>query len=385
MKISKRASIVQPSATLSITSKAKQMKADGLDVVSLGAGEPDFDTPDFIKKAAIEAINAGQTKYTPTSGTPALKKAICAKLKRENGLDYDPAQIVVSCGAKHSLYNAIQVLCDEGDELIIPSPYWVSYTEMANLAGATPVLIDTNDESAFKITAAQLKAAITPKTRALILNSPSNPTGSVYSRAELEEIAKVVVEKDIFVISDEIYEHILYDDVEFVSIASLGDEIKKRTVLVNGMSKAYSMTGWRIGYLAAQKELASTITRVQDHSTSGPCSISQAAAVEAINNGLPACKEMVAEFKKRRDYIIGRVEGIKGLSAVKPNGAFYLFINIAETGYKSMDFAAKLLDEKMVAAVPGLPFGSDAHIRVSYATSMANLQKAFDRIEEFLA
>lgn len=384
MKISKRAQMVQPSATLSITSKAKQMKADGLDVVSLGAGEPDFDTPDVIKQAAIQAIESGFTKYTPTTGIPALKTAICEKFKRDNNLDYANENIIVSCGAKHSLFNIMQALCQEGDEVIIPAPYWVSYTEQVTLAMATPVVVPTLEENGFKITPEQLEKAITPNTKAVLINSPSNPTGGVYSKAELEGIAKVVKEHDIMVISDDIYEHIVYDGTEFVSIAGI-DGMKENTVIVNGISKAYSMTGWRIGYIAAPVELAKAISRIQDHSTSCPCAISQKASIAALEKGNQACKTMVTEFEKRRNYILSRVESIAKLSANTPKGAFYLFINISKTGLKSMDFAKQLLEDKLVAVIPGLPFGSDDHIRISYATSMENLEKAFDRIEAFLA
>ncbi len=385
MKLSKRANIVQPSATLSITSKANQMKAQGLDVVSLGAGEPDFDTPEAIKQAAVSAIQKGYTKYTPTAGIPDLRKAICQKLADDNGLAYEPEDIVVSCGAKHALYNVVQACCDEGDEIIIPSPFWVSYPEMANLALAKPVFLPTTEKTGFKITPPQLEAAITPRSRLLVINSPSNPTGSVYTRAELEALAAVALKApDLMILSDDIYEHIVYPGASFTCAACLGAQVKDRTVVVNGLSKSHSMTGWRIGYSACRRELAQAIGRIQDHSTSNATSIAQYAALEALRGDQGARTKMVAEFGRRRDWLLARVAKIGKLSAHKPDGAFYLFIDIRATGLGSMEFSKRLLEEKRVAVIPGLPFGSDAHIRISFATSMQNLEKAFDRIEEFV-
>jgi len=386
MKLSSRAKSVSPSLTLAITAKAKKMKASGIDVIGFGSGEPDFDTPDHIKSAAIKAIQQGFTKYTAESGTDELKKAICDKFYKDNGLTYSPSQIVVSCGAKHSLYNIIQAVCEKGDEVIIPSPYWLSYPEMVRLAGAKPVFIKTDDSSGFRISMPDLKKAITKKTKILIINSPSNPTGSIYAKEELKEIGKITAEKGILIISDEIYEKIIFDGNSHVSIAALGEDIFKNTVVVNGVSKSFAMTGWRIGYLASpDNELVTAIKNIQSHSTSNPASISQMAALEGLENSGTAIDEMRNEFEKRRNYMVERINKIKGLSCLKPEGAFYIFCRIHKTGLSSMEVSDRLLNEAMVAVVPGKVFGSDAHIRLSFATSMDNIKKGIDRIEEWFS
>lgn len=382
MTISSRVKNVSASLTLAITAKAKRMKQEGADVIGFGSGEPDFDTPSSIKDAAIKAIEQGFTKYTPASGTDQLKDIICEKFSKENNLKYKPYQIVVSCGAKHSLYNITQVICNEGDEIILPSPYWLSYPEMVKLAGAKPVFIKTDEKDNFKISAKALKKAITRNTKALILNSPSNPTGSVYNIDELRDIAKTVVEKNILVISDEIYENIIFDKKKHASIASLGQDIFNNTIVVNGVSKSFAMTGWRIGYAASVKEdIMSAIKNLQSHSTSNPASISQAAACRAIKTRDDSVEDMRIEFEKRRDYIFERINNIKGLSCLKPEGAFYVFCKIENEGLSSMDLAERLLEEIKVAVVPGKVFGSDRHIRISFATSMDNLKRGMDKIE----
>ncbi|MFA6356124.1 MAG: pyridoxal phosphate-dependent aminotransferase [Candidatus Omnitrophota bacterium] len=382
MKISKRLEKVKESPTLAITAKAKEMKAKGEDVVSFGAGEPDFDTPANIKSAGIKAIEGGFTKYTASSGIPELKKAICGKFLKDNGLTYEPAQIIVSCGAKHSLYNIFQAICDEGDEVIIPSPYWVSYAEMVRLAGGVPVILRTEQSDEFKVKPDALAKAITSRTAAFVLNSPSNPTGSVYNRQDLEKIADVLVSKKITVISDEIYEKLIYDGEKHVSFASLSKEAYGLTFTVNGLSKSYSMTGWRIGYLAApNKELAAAVGRLQDHSTSNPVSFAQKASLEAIGGDQSCVAKMAAEFEKRRDYMTGRINSMKGISCVKPKGAFYVFCDISKTGLNSFEFSKRLLEEAKVAVIPGEPFGWDTHIRLSFATGMEDIKKGLDRIE----
>ena len=392
--LSRRARIISPSPTLAISAKAKQMKADGIDVIGFGAGEPDFDTPAHIKEAAIEALRAGMTKYTPASGTAELKKAICKKLLDDNGLEFDPSGIIISCGAKHSLYNAVQVLCQEGDEVIIPSPYWVTYPEQVKLAGAKPVIIRTTEETCFKITPSMFEEKITPKTKLLILNSPSNPTGAVYHRDELEDLARVIEARGIHVLSDEIYEKVIYDGVEHVSIASLGEAMKRLTIVINGVSKAYSMTGWRIGYAAGDKEIIAAMGKLQSHSTSNPTTFAQKASVTAISGPQECVAGMVAEFDKRREYMADRVKKIKGMACIMPEGAFYLFPNISSLYGKKFNgaavegsdsFAAVILDDIKVAVVPGSGFGADECIRLSYATSMDNIERGLDRIEEFVS
>ncbi|MBU3934254.1 MAG: pyridoxal phosphate-dependent aminotransferase [Candidatus Omnitrophica bacterium] len=393
MSISKRVSLISPSVTLAITAKAKQMKQEGIDVIGFGAGEPDFDTPDHIKEAAKKALDEGFTKYTPASGIPELKKAICKKFKTDNNLDDSPEEILVSCGAKHSIFNAVLALCNEGDEVILPSPYWVSYPEMIKVAGAKPVILKTTQENNFKFSPQQLRATITPKTKLLILNSPSNPTGMVYTKDELVAISKVLVEKGIFCISDEIYEKIIYDGEEHISIASLGLDIKRLTIVVNGVSKSYSMTGWRIGYAAGPKEIIQVMSNLQSHSTSNPTSISQKAALAALEGPQDPLDNMVAEFGKRRDYIVEKLNSINGVSCLKPQGAFYVFPDLSQIIGRifkeqivrdSVFLAQILLDEANVAVVPGSAFGADGNLRLSYAASMENITKGLNRIEELI-
>jgi aspartate aminotransferase len=383
-RLAERLKKINPSSTLAITSKAKKLKAEGKDIISLAAGEPDFDTPDFIKDAAIEAIKSGFTKYTPTTGIPDLKKCICEKFKKDNLLDYDPDQIVVSCGAKHSIFNILLALVDRTDEVLIPTPYWVSYPEMVNLCEGTPRFIKTLPENNFKITIKDLEKYINPATKVLILNSPSNPTGSVYAADELKEIARLCVLKKIFVISDEIYEKIIFDNRSHSSIASFGKEIYDLTITVNGMSKSYSMTGWRIGYIGAPPDIAEAISRIQDHSTSNPTSISQKAAVAALKAPDEFSKTMCVEFEKRRDYIVSRLKKMKRMGFVMPQGAFYLFCDISKTKLDSLTFATRFLDETLVAVIPGGSFGRDDYVRMSFATGIDQLTKAMDRLEAWL-
>ncbi len=378
-----RISAVGASQTMAITSKAKAMKKEGLDVASFGAGEPDFDTPDFIKQAAKDALDKGLTKYAPVAGTPDLREAICDKLKKDNGLEYKPENIVVSCGAKHSLYNSVMVLCQEGDEVIIPAPYWVTYPEQAKLASAKPVIVDTTEETEFKMTPEMLEKAVTSRTKVLMLNSPSNPTGSVYTKEELQAIAEVALKHQLYILSDEIYEKLIYGGMKHYSIASYKPAVKELTVTVNGFSKSFSMTGWRLGYLAAEKEIASAVSRLQGHSTSGPVTFAMYAAVAALKADESAVNAMRIEFEKRRDYMVERLNSIKGITCGKPDGAFYCFPNISGLGLDSMTVSSRLLDEKMVAVIPGKAFGADDNIRMSYACSMANIEKGLDRIEEF--
>jgi aspartate aminotransferase len=382
-KISKRAASLAPSLTLAIDSKAKAMKAAGEDVVGFGAGEPDFDTPQHIKDACAKALAAGFTKYTPSAGIPELREAIAAKFKRENGLTYKPSQIIVSCGGKHSCYNVILATCEEGDEVIIPAPYWLSYPEMVKLAGAKPVILETTDKTEFKVTPEQLRAAITPNTRLFILNSPSNPTGSVYSPEEVKALGDICVEKNVLIMSDEIYEHLLYDGAKVKSVASFSPAHYDHTIIVHGLAKAYSMTGWRLGFLAAPEPIAKAIDAVQSHSTSNPTSFAQKGGVEALNGPQDHLPIWLAEYDKRRRYAHAKLNSIPGLTCVNAKGAFYLFPNISKTGLKSAEFCAKLLEQEKVAAVPGIAFGADDYIRLSYATSMANIEKGLARIEKF--
>jgi len=383
MTLANRIINVGASSTLAITAKAKKMQKEGVDVVSFGAGEPDFDTPKNIKEAGKKAIDEAFTKYTPSSGIAELKEAVCQKFKKDNKLDYSPSQIVVSCGAKHSLYNVIQVMCQKGDEVLIPSPYWISYPEMVKLAEAMPVTVPTSRKNGFKLTKADLEKAITRKTKLLILNSPSNPTGTVYDEKELFSIAELASERGIYVLSDEIYEKILYDGARHVSVASFNKKIYDLTITVNGVSKTYSMTGWRIGYLAGPQEVVTAIDNLQSHSTSNPASMCQKAAVEAIAGNQDFISSMVGEFKGRRDYMVERLSRIKGFSPFVPRGAFYLFCEITGTGLGSVDLAGKLLDEAKVAVVPGDGFGWGNYIRLSFATSMEKIKKGIDRIEKW--
>ena len=392
MKLADRVGKIQPSPTLAITSKAKAMKAQGIDVVGFGAGEPDFDTPDHIKEAAKKALDEGYTKYTPVPGSPELKDAILAKLSRDNGLSYKRENIIVSVGAKHSIYNVAQAAWQKGDEILIPAPYWVSYPDIALLADATPVILETGQKNGFKVTPKQLDKAITKRTKCFVLNSPSNPTGAAYTKDELKGLAEVIVQRNITVLSDEIYEKLVYDGFQFASIASFGEEIRKRTILVNGLSKAYSMTGWRIGYVAADKDLVAAMNNIQSQSTSNPVSFCDKASVEALNGSQEFLKGWVAEFDRRRRYIVDRLNKMPGVSCLLPLGAFYVFPNFSgvygkktPAGKKiggSSDLAAYLLDDHKVASVPGVAFGDDACQRLSYATSMKNIEKGMDRIEQ---
>lgn len=383
-RLAERLKKIHPSSTLAITSKAKKLKSEGKDIVNFAAGEPDFDTPDFIKEAAMAAIASGFTKYTPTTGIPELKKLICQKFKKDNSLAYSPDQIIVSNGAKHSIYNALMVLLNRCDEVLIPLPYWVSYPEMASLCEANARFIKTSAASNFKISAKELLKHITPKTKVLILNSPSNPAGSVYDRQELEEIAKICVDKNIFVISDEIYEKITFDGLKHNSIASFNKDIYNLTITVNGLSKSHSMTGWRIGYLGAPSDIANAISNLQDHSTSNPNSIAQKAAVAALSAPEDFTRKLCQEFSKRRDYLAGRLKRIKNLSFSLPQGAFYMFCDISKTGLDSLTFSKRLLDEEYVSLIPGISFGMDDHIRISFATSIEELEKGMDRIEKWV-
>ncbi|HXI50125.1 MAG TPA: pyridoxal phosphate-dependent aminotransferase [Candidatus Saccharimonadales bacterium] len=382
-KISRRAASLSPSLTLVIDAKAKQMKADGQDVVGFGAGEPDFDTPKHIKDAAIRALNEGFTKYTPSSGIPELRQAIADKFKRENGLTYKSSQVIVSSGGKHSCYNVILATCEPGDEVLIPSPYWLSYPEMVKLAGATPVIMPTTDQTEFKVTPAQLRAAITPNTRLFILNSPSNPTGSVYHPDEIRALGDICVEKGVLIMSDEIYEHLLYDGAVHRSVASFSPAHQEHTILVHGFAKAWSMTGWRLGFLAAPEPIAKAIDAVQSHSTSNPTSFAQKGAVAALNGPQDHLPGWLAEYARRRNYAWKALNGMPGVTCVNARGAFYLFPNIAKLGLKSSEFCSRLLEAEKVAAVPGIAFGADDYIRLSYATSMANIEKGLARMEKF--
>jgi aspartate aminotransferase len=381
--ISHRSAALSPSLTLAIDAKAKQMKADGLDVVGFGAGEPDFETPQHIKDAAAAALAAGFTRYTPSSGIPELRQAVVDKLKRDNGLTYKTSQVIISCGGKHSCYNTILATCEEGDEVIIPSPYWLSYPEMVKLAGATPVIVPTTDKTEFKVTPEQLRAAITPRTKLFVFNSPSNPTGSLYSAAEARALGDVCVEKGIYIMSDEIYEKLVYDGATHTSIASFSPAHLEHTILVHGLAKAYAMTGWRLGYLAAPEPIAKAIDAIQSHSTSNPCSFAQKGGVAALNGPQDHLPVWLAEYSRRRGYAHKRLNTIPGISCVNAKGAFYLFPNISKLGLSSTEFCAKLLEQEKVAAVPGIAFGADEYLRLSYATSMANIEKGLDRLEKF--
>ena len=391
MFLSQRAKAIKPSPTLAIDAKAKALKAQGVDVIGFGVGEPDFDTPQNIKDAAIKAIEMGFTKYCPVGGTDDLKDAIIEKLKKDNGLSYERGEIIVSCGAKHSLYNIAMTVLEKEDEVIIPSPYWVSYPDIVALADAKPVIVNTSEKNGFKMTAEEFRKAITPETKAVIINSPSNPTGSSYSRKELEGIAEVAVEKKILIISDDIYEKLVYDGFEFISIASISKEVKDLTIVVNGVSKAYAMTGWRIGYAAAAKEIITAMTNIQSQSTSNPNSIAMKASTEALIGTQDAVSAMVGEFDKRRVYMVERLNRIKGITCLRPNGAFYAFPNVTGLLRKnfngklietSSDMATLLLDEVKVALVPGSAFGAEGFLRLSYATSMEKIKEGMDRVEK---
>lgn len=394
LQLSRRLQQVKPSPTLAVDSRAKQLIAEGRDIINFGVGEPDYNTPDNVKEAGRQAIDSNKTRYTPASGIQDLKVAVAAKFKRDNGLEYEPGQILISSGAKHSIYNAVMALCGEGDEVLVPAPYWVSYPDQVVLAGGNPVVVDTTEETQFKVSAALLERHITPRTRALILNSPSNPTGSSYTRAELEELAELLVSRGIGVISDEIYEYLIYDGLEHVSIASLSDQIKELSIVVNGVSKSYAMTGWRIGYAAGPKHIISAMGDLQSHATSNPTTMSQWASLEALTGSQEIVSEMATEYAWRRDYAYQRTSSIPGLFATKPTGAFYVFPNISQLIGRSigdvkinggLDMAAVLLEQAGVAVVPGEAFGSPQNFRISYATSREALKEGFDRLEQLVA
>lgn len=384
IKVNRRIKDIVGSTTLAITARAKELQSQGRDVVSFGAGEPDFDTPDFIKQAAIAAIQKGFTKYTPSTGTVELREAIAAKFLKDNFLKYSPNQIVVTCGAKHALYDIISVLVDDGDEVIFQSPYWVSYPEMVKASGGTSVIIPTTSATQFKFTASQLEKYITPRTKVLILNSPSNPTGAMYTRSELQDIAQVCVKHKIFVVSDEIYEKLVYDNDAFVSIASLGKEIFDLTLTVNGVSKAYSMTGWRIGYCAGSQVIMDYIKKFQDHSTSNPSSISQAAAVAALKASEESIEAMRKEFRSRRDLMMSLLDASPKIAYVRPKGAFYMFCEFSKYGAIA-DVAKRILEEVNVAIIPGDGFGAEGYMRLSFATSKERITEGVKRIKEWMA
>jgi len=393
LTLSKKSEQVKPSSTLAITAKAKEMKSQGIDVVGFGAGEPDFNTPQNICDAAIKAIGDGFTKYTPASGTNELKEAVCKKFKEFNGLDYAPNQIVISNGGKHSLTNVFDALLNPGDEVIIPAPYWLSYPEMVKLSDGVPVFITGSKEQNYKVSAAQIEAAVTDKTKALVLNTPSNPTGMVYTREELEAIAEVAVRKDFYVVADEMYEHLIYGDDKHVSIASLNEEIYKRTITCSGLSKSYSMTGWRVGYTGASVEITKRMSAMQSHATSNPNSIAQKAALEALVGPQDAIATMRKEFDARRKYSFERVRNMPHVDCIEPKGAFYVFVDVSKVQdmkYKGekVESAAKmadiLLNEFNVAVIPCADFGFADHIRLSYAISMEQIEKGLNRIEDFL-
>ena len=392
-ELSKLALGVQPSTTMAIDSMFKQMKAEGLDVIGFGAGEPDFATPDHIKLAGIAAIHNNDTKYTPSAGTLELRKAICQRLKEDCGLEYEPSQIVVSNGAKSCVYEALRALVNPGDEVILPAPYWVSYIELIKMVGGVPVVIETREQDQFKLTAKELRDAITPKTKCMILNNPSNPTGMMYSRKELEEIAKVCVEEDIYVISDEIYFQLVYDDEKFVSFASISPEAKERTLIINGVSKSYAMTGWRIGYVAANPQVAKIISNYVSHCAGSPCAVSQKAALTAYTASQEMVETMRRAFERRRNYMVERMNQIEGVSCIRPHGAFYVMMNIEKLVGKELfghviqnsdDFGSLFLQYGKVAVVPGTSFGAPNFVRWSYATSIENIKEGLNRLERFL-
>ncbi|HWP47004.1 MAG TPA: pyridoxal phosphate-dependent aminotransferase [Candidatus Limnocylindrales bacterium] len=391
MRLSQRASAIKPSSTLEITTLAKKMRAEGIDVIGFGAGEPDFDTPSNVKEAAIRAIQEGFTKYTPVPGIDELRAAIAKKLEKDNNLIYRPSEVIVSCGAKHVLFNAIMALFEEGDEVIVASPYWETFLEQIQLMGATPVIVYTDESTDFQVTRELLETAITKKTKGLILNTPCNPTGAVIDREHLKAIAALAVEKNIYVISDETYEKLVYEDAEHVSIASLNPEIKELTLTVGALSKSYSMTGWRIGYAAGPAEVIKAMVNLQSQSTSNPTSIAQKAALEALTGPQEALSEMRLEFLRRRNYIVQELNTIPGISCLKPKGAFYVFPKVSSlygrtyqgrTISNSKDLASYLLAEARVAVVPGSAFGSDQHVRLSYALSMEHIREGLHRIKE---
>lgn len=391
--ISNKVKSIQPSMTLAITAKANQLNRQGYDVVAFGVGEPDFDTPHSAKEAGIAAIQVGKSKYTPVPGILELRQAICEKLKKDNHLDYSPDQIITNSGAKHSLSTAFQAILDPGEEVILAAPYWVSYPEIIKIAGGKPVVIETKEANNFKITVDELKEVITDKTKAILLNSPSNPVGAIYSREELEGIAKVAVENSIYVVSDEIYEKLIYDDNHHVSIAEISSEMKELTIIINGMSKSHAMTGWRLGYTAANKEVIKAMGIIQGHAVSHPSSITQYAALGALQCEESVLQKMFDEYDIRRKYMISRLDEMKQLTYIYPQGAFYVFINVSglfgksyngKLVHNSLELADALLEDEKVAVVPGIAFGLDTYIRLSYATSLEEIKKGLDRIESFI-
>ncbi|WP_027634241.1 pyridoxal phosphate-dependent aminotransferase [Clostridium hydrogeniformans] len=393
MILSKKAKEISPSLTLAITAKAKAMKAEGINVIGFGAGEPDFNTPDNIQEAAIEAIKSGKTRYTAASGIDELKDAIISKFSKDNELTYNRKQIIVSTGAKQCLANIFQSILNPGDEVLVPVPYWVSYPELIKLSDGNPVFVNCKESNNFKYTREDLKAAVNEKTKAIILNSPNNPTGTVYSKEELIDIAEFAKEHDLIIISDEIYEKLIYGDTKHISIASLSEDAYKRTIVINGVSKSYAMTGWRIGYAAGCEEIIKLMSNIQSHTTSNPNSIAQYASVEALNGDHSKISSMIIEFKNRRNFMVERIEGIEGLTCINPEGAFYVMVNIEKVigkefnGEKisnSLDFSSMLLEEEKVAVVPGVAFGLENYIRLSYATSLDNIKEGLDRIESFI-
>ena len=392
--ISKIAAAVSPSATLAVNALAKKMRAEGKDVVGFGTGEPDFETPDRISYAGIRAICDGQTKYTPAAGIVPLRKAVCKRLKEDYDLDYDETQVVVASGAKHSVYLALAVLVDPGDEVILPAPYWVSYYEMIRLVGGVPVVVTAGEDQNFKITAEQLEAAITEKTKAVMINNPSNPTGAIYTKEELQALADICVRHDFFIIADEIYDKLIYDGACFMSIPTLGEDVKAHTILINGVSKTYSMTGWRVGYAVAEKPVASAMSSYASHSTGAPATMAQYAAQEALEGPQDEVEAMRKVFEERRNYLVSRMNAMDGVSCLTPNGAFYVMMNLEQLFGKTIDgeviataddFARLFLEKSMVAVVSCTAFGAPSFVRWSYATSMENIQKGMDRLEQFLA
>ncbi len=386
IKFSETISSLEPSATLEITSKAKDMVKKGEDVVILAAGEPDFDTPVSVRKAALQAMERGETRYTPAAGTLSLRKAIAEKLKRDNGVEYSPGEIVVSCGAKHSIYNTLRVLCNPGDEVIVVHPYWLSYPEMVTLAGGKPVIINTSADAGFRVSPSDIRKAVTSKTKAIIINSPSNPAGAVYDEKELRDIAEVCLEKGVVIISDEIYEKIMFDGKKHFSIAAVSPAVRDITVVINGVSKSYAMTGWRIGYAAAERTLASLISNFQSQTTSNPCSISQAAAEYAMTSLEleDEIKRNCAEYRKRRDVMLELFSGQEKIKPFIPLGAFYMFCDVSRTGMGSVEFSERLLKEKKVAVIPGGPFGDDKYVRLSFATDLETIKKGVGRITQWV-
>jgi aspartate aminotransferase len=384
MKLAVRVQQVTPSLTLVVDAKAKAMKREGIDVCSFSAGEPDFDTPQHIRQAAIDAIDSGKTRYGPAAGEPALRAAIAHKLKVENGLSYEPENILVTNGGKHSLYNLMMALLDPGDEVIIPAPYWVSYPEMVKLAEGVPVIVPTTAAAGYKMSADQLRAAVTPKTKLVVLNSPSNPTGMVYDAEEIRALAQVIEEKDLLVVSDEIYERLLYDGAQHLSIGSISPEMQARTIVSNGFAKAYAMTGWRVGYLAGPLDLIKAATTIQSHSTSNVCTFAQHGAIVALESSQDCVQEMLVAFDGRRRAIVKLLREIPGLSCPMPNGAFYVLADVGDLGLPSLEFCSRLLEQEYVAAVPGVAFGADRCVRLSYATDLNTIERGIERLDKFV-